>query len=76
MSAGASPDISGTPPDEVTLQNGRDVNNPGSDSVSPPSFPPSGHPDVNPGLSFAGAVHGTDPDPVGYVPDEQNELPS
>ena len=90
MSAGTSPGISGAPPCDVAFQHGRDVNPvsvirentsvsstpSGSDSVSPLSFPPSGHPDVNPGLSFAGAVRGTDPDPVVDVPDEQNELPS
>ena len=90
-SAGASPDVSGAPPDQVTFENGRDVSSlpsasrgnsgcssppSGSPGVSPPSIPPSGRSDVNPGLSFAGAVRGPDPDPVGYVPDAQNELPS
>ena len=91
-SAGASPDFSDAPPDRVaTLENGRDVSSlpsasreisvvsclpSGSSSVSPPSFPPSGRSDVNSGLSFAGAVRGADPDPVGFVPDPQNELPS
>ena len=90
-SAGACPDISDAPPDSGALEeNGRDVNGSvsvirensafvspsGSSGVSPPSFPPSGRSDVNSGLSFAGAVRGADPDPVGFVPDAQNDLPS
>lgn len=90
-SAGASLDNSDAPPDRVTFQNGRDVSvlpsasrgdsgdsSPpsGSSGASPPSIPPSGRSDVNPVLSFAGAVRGADPEPVGYVPDAQNELPS